>query len=198
MQNGHHGVQNHSTAALSLQGCAVEGRTGQCGPAELQTIVGRHRLRRLLSPKIKAAAKHRRSANLLKQRTWRTHHMARLLCWRLHVETWIAPVAGSRAAAQPRRRAGRRRRLISRPRVSRTVQDTPVARTRRTNSRSTGFGAGIPIAARGRVQRNQVHVNQRPERRCSRLPSRSARHGWSLTSRISAYSTDTRRPVASA
>ena len=27
-------------------------------------------------------------------------------------------------------------------------------------------------------------------------PSRSARHGWSLTSRISAYSMDTRRPVA--
>ena len=29
----------------------------------------------------------------------------------------------------------------------------------------------------------------------SRLASRSARHGWSLTSRISAYSIDSRRPV---
>ena len=37
-----------------------------------------------------------------------------------------------------------------------------------------------------------------PSTLCKSLPSRSARQDWSLTSRISAYSTETRRPVMSA
>ncbi len=53
---------------------------------------------------------------------------------------------------------------ISRPRVSRTVQGTPAAATRRTNSCSAGLGRGVPLAAGRRVQRDHVHVDQRAER----------------------------------
>jgi beta-lactamase family protein len=83
---------------------------------------------------------------------------------------------------------------ISWPRVSRTVQVTPPALTRRTNSRSTGFAEashcepGVGLSGITFTCTNWLRCSRR------RFPSRSARHGWSLMSRISAYSMDTRRP----
>ena len=85
---------------------------------------------------------------------------------------------------------------ISRPRVSRTVHATPAACTRRTNSSCTGRGeASHSLPGVGLSGIRLTCTRCLPMRWASRLPSRSARQGWSLTSRISAYSIDTRRPV---
>ena len=51
---------------------------------------------------------------------------------------------------------------MSWPRVSRTVVATPAARSRATNSRWAGQRAGVPLAARRRVERDQVHVRELP------------------------------------
>src|SRR5215467_13828585 len=87
---------------------------------------------------------------------------------------------------------------ISRPRVSRTVQATPAAATLRTNSCSAGLGEASHLLPGVGFSGIAFTCTSGPRAWCSTRPSRSARHGWSFTSRIRAYSTDTRRPVRSA
>ena len=77
---------------------------------------------------------------------------------------------------------------ISWPRVSRTVQATPPALTLRADSAPRASGSSH-LPRRG-VQRNDVDVHELTEVLHSRF-NRSARHGWSLMSRINAYSIDT-------
>ena len=88
--------------------------------------------------------------------------------------------------------------VISRPRVSRTVHDTPRSRTRLTNSRSAAYGLASHSLPGVGFNGMTLTCTSGPNAPCSRLPKRSARHGWSLMSRINAYSIDTRRPVTSA
>ena len=59
-----------------------------------------------------------------------------------------------------------------------------------------GPGRG-PLGAGRRVERDRVDVYPSPAAGGQRSPSRSARQAWSLMSRISAYSIDTRRLVVS-
>ena len=85
---------------------------------------------------------------------------------------------------------------ISRPRVSRTVVGTPLASSRRTNSRSTSgreavhFEPGVGLSG---IRLTWTQPQSPYD--VSRSPSRSARHAWSLMSRIMAYSMLTRRFV---
>ena len=68
---------------------------------------------------------------------------------------------------------------------ARTVVGTPAARSRATNSRCAGSGLAshwLPGVGLSGIRFTWA------SRFASSLPSRSARNGWSLTSRISAYS----------
>ena len=86
---------------------------------------------------------------------------------------------------------------MSEPRVSRTVVGMPWARSRSTNCCSTPrrdavhFDPGVGLSGIG------LTCTQPRPRATSFSPSRSARHAWSLMSRIRAYSMLTRRPVTS-
>ena len=84
---------------------------------------------------------------------------------------------------------------ISRPRVSRTVTATPWSATRRTNSSWTPGREAVHFEPGVGLSGIRFTCARRP---ASSEPSRSARHGWSLMSLISAYSMETRRPVAAA
>src|SRR5690606_910852 len=80
---------------------------------------------------------------------------------------------------------------ISRPRVSRTVVVIPAARRRRTNSRSTAAGLASHRLPGVGLSGMRLTWASRP---ANSSPRRVARHGWSFTSRIMAYSMDNRRP----
>src|SRR3546814_7178256 len=65
---------------------------------------------------------------------------------------------------------------ISRPRVSRTVQDTPLAMTRFTNSRSTGLGLASHSLPGVGFSGLRLTCNSGPSLLCSFLPSRTEEH----------------------
>src|SRR5581483_9072281 len=84
---------------------------------------------------------------------------------------------------------------ISRPLVSRTVTGTPCASSRRTNSACAAGRDAVHTEPGVGFSGIRLTCARCP---ASSEPSMSARHAWSLMSLISAYSIDTRRPVAAA
>src|ERR1700677_82831 len=205
---------------LALQAGAIEASTVEGGSGELRTIVGGLSARWFGQPEYQGGGKDCHGKKLERGQQANNHGVPYLLvlCVLRRDSHRCGSQRRARAPATRHRRPAVRRpplirprssyppsaascpqaALISRPRVSRTVHDTPFDRTRRTNSRSTALGLASQSLPGVGLSGIRFTCTSGPSARCSRLPSRSARHGWSLTSRINAYSTDTRRPVTSA
>ena len=115
--------------------------------------------------------------------------------WGELFDLWGAPARRRSNSCYPLAASWPQAPSISRPRVSRTVTATPRASSRRTNSRSTFFGDASHSEPGVGFNGIRLTCTRRPP---SRSPSRSARSGWSFTSRIIAYSIEYRRPVRAA
>ena len=85
---------------------------------------------------------------------------------------------------------------MSEPRVSRTVVGMPWARSRSTKFCSTPGRDAVHLEPGVGLSGMGFTCTHPPPRALSFSPRRSARHPWSLMSRIRAYSIETRRPVA--
>ena len=72
----------------------------------------------------------------------------------------------------------------------------PAALSRSTNSRVTSFSEAVQMEPGVGFSGIGFTCTQPLPRALSFLASRSARHAWSFMSLMSAYSMDTRRPVA--
>ena len=86
----------------------------------------------------------------------------------------LEPAEGERVSAAFGQVAAR---LPDRQSLQFYVQGTPLARIRRTNSRCVGFGLASQSLPGVGFSGMTFTCTSGPSARCSRLPSRSARHG---------------------
>src|SRR6185312_3867178 len=211
LQNGQNGAQNHSTAGLPCRLAPLNGAPLRVVPVNCSRSSAASARGALPTPTISAAATSTAANALFRadKRILMAHlNLAELCPTRRDRPPSGSPALGGqlstavpnrlRSSYPPSAASCPQAALISRPRVSRTVQETPLARTRRTNSRSTPLGLASHSLPGVGLRGIRFTCTNGPSARCSRWPKRSARQGWSLTSRINASSTDTRRPVTSA